>query len=118
MTTMYIGDTLLKGINAIHAAGHGVELSEGVSGNSHTTTIITIGVRRPGEAGYVNRLKIKYTTSYSAQFEEFKGISEEFGDLCFYAQPSVDGFLKIISAKVLANVKHASKLSLDGNFAG
>jgi hypothetical protein len=98
---VYINATILAAINAIAAAGHGVELEAGEGGNSHSVTFITIGVRREGEAGYVGKLRVKFVRRYN-QFEDFIGFNGAFGDLCHYEQKSIEPFLAAIDKMTFA----------------
>ena len=91
--TIYMNSSLLAACNQLHAHGYGVELSEGKSGNNHTTTIINIGIRLPGELAYAAKVKISYTTSYGGQFEHFMCGSEEFGELQYFQLDGVDSIL-------------------------
>lgn len=91
---LYITPEILAAINAIAAAGHGIEIDEKTSsGNSHTSTFITVCCRKPNERAYTKKLIIKHTASYG-KFSEWTGFSPEFGDLCYSQTPNVDLLVK------------------------
>lgn len=95
MPTIYVSNEILSALNTIAAAGHGIEIdSELTGGNSHTNTKITICCRKAGSAGYTKKLKVKHTSSYSGQFSEWTGISDEFGELCYAQLSTIDALVK------------------------
>lgn len=95
MTVLHITPTILAACDAIVEAGHGVELEKGEGGSSHTTTFITICCRQPGSQAFTKRLTVKYTSAYGGKFHEFQGESDEFGEWCHYAQPTIAPFVEI-----------------------
>ena len=92
--TIYMNKQLIEACVQLHEKCFGVELSEGGCGNSHTTTIINVGIRLSGERAYTKKLKIKYTTSYSGQFSEFMCISSEFTELCYFPLANMEKIIK------------------------
>lgn len=76
---IFISDALYAAIGIIREAGHGVELRNGEGGNSHISTILTIGVRSPTEAGYIAKIDVKHVLSYGGKYSEFIGFDEKFG---------------------------------------
>lgn len=101
MSRIYITNPIFEAIAAIHAAGHGVELEMGDGGNNHTVTYIIIGVRHPQEAGYVNKLRVKHTSSYQGRFSQFSGMSPDCGDdLCHGITGVITPFLSVIAENI------------------
>lgn len=93
---VWITPALRSGIVAITTAGHGVAIEPADGGNNHTSTYLIIGVRHPDEAGYIRKLRIRYTHSYQ-RYNSYTAVSTELGELCF-------GEVSI--AEILARVTH------------
>ena len=99
-TAITISQPLLAALVEIARRGHVATLECGPAGNSHTSTYVTIGFRRPGDAGiefansigfrrpgdagieFANNLRIKFTASYG-RFSTWTAVSREFDELCF-----------------------------------
>jgi len=99
MKTIHISSQILAAMNTIAAAGHGVEIgAETRGGNNHTSTYLVICCRKPGEAAYSRRLLVKHISSYGSKFDEWVGVDDDFGDMCYETSPRIDGLVQRASA--------------------
>jgi len=100
---IHVTPKILESLNEINQYGHTATLRNGDGGNNHGVTKIIINVRHPNEKAFVNKLVVRFTSSYQ-KYEEFIGCSDEdnvFGDLNFYPQESIKPFLEKITPSLI-----------------